>query len=129
MAQNYEMRVKLSNFIDSRIIEQEDDNGVREKGIFIPIDKNALYVNDHNCVFFSAFVTEKMSNTGDNASHYLKQKTNKQHVAMLDSLGYKTPNLGSMWEKNYRPRFQENPNRVSRGNGRVKMQNSDDSNE
>lgn len=129
MAQNYEMRVKLSNFIDSRIIEQEDDNGVREKGIFIPIDKNALYVNDHNCVFFSAFVTEKIANTGDSASHYLKQKTNKQHVAMLDSLGYKTPNLGSMWEKNYRPRFQNKQNSDYRGNARVKMNNYDDSNE
>ena len=129
MAQNYEMRVKLSNFIDSRIIEQEDDNGVREKGIFIPIDKNALYVNDHNCVFFSAFVTEKMSNTGDNASHYLKQKTNKQHVAMLDSLGYKTPNLGSMWEKNYQPRFQDKSHKDYRGNAKVKIVRNNDSDE
>lgn len=122
MAQNYEIRVKLSNFIDSRIIEQEDDNGVTEKGIFIPIEKNALYVNEHKCVFFSAFVTEKVTNTGDNASHYIKQKTNKQHVAMLDSLGYKTPNLGSMWEKNYNPRFQNNETRNTYGRGRVKIE-------
>lgn len=123
MAQNYEMRVKLSNFIDSRIVEQEDDNGVMEKGIFIPIDKNALYVNDHNCVYFSAFVTEKVSNTGDNASHYIKQKTNREHIAVLNSLGYKTPNLGSMWEKNYRPKFQSKDANVNNDNGKVKIDN------
>lgn len=124
MAQNYEMRVKLSNFIDARIVEQEDDNGVMEKGIFIPIEKNALYVNDHKCVYFSAFVTEKISNTGDNASHYIKQKTNKEHIATLNSLGYKAPNLGSMWEKNYRPKFQEKGAGVNNSNGKVKI--SDD---
>lgn len=123
MAQNYEMRVKLSNFIDSRIVKQEDDNGVMEKGIFIPIDKNALYVNDHNCVYFSAFVTEKVSNTGDNASHYIKQKTNREHIAALNSLGYKTPNLGSMWEKNYRPKFQSKDANVNNDNGKVKIDN------
>lgn len=122
MAQNYEMRVKLSNFIDSRIVEQEDDNGVMEKGIFIPIEKNALYVNDHKCVYFSAFVTEKISNTGDGASHYIKQKTNKEHIATLNSLGYKAPNLGSMWEKNYNPRFQKDAG-VNNGNGKVKISN------
>lgn len=126
MAQNYELRVKLSNFIDSRIIEQEDDNGVTEKGIFIPIEKNALYVNDHKCVYFSAFVTEKMSNTGDNATHYVKQKTNKQHLAMLDSLGYKTPNLGSMYASSYKPRFQDARFRDARGGVRVKINDNED---
>lgn len=122
MAQNYEMRVKLSNFIDSRIVELEDDNGVMEKGIFIPIDKNALYVNEHKNVYFSAFVTEKMSNTGDNASHYLKQKTNKEHIKFLNDLGYKAPHLGSMWEKNYNPKFQDSRYRDSRGEARVKIE-------
>lgn len=117
------MRVKLSNFIDSRIVEQEDDNGVIEKGIFIPIEKNALYVNDHKCVYFSAFVTEKVSNTGDGASHYIKQKTNKAHIERLNSLGYKTPNLGSMWEKNYRPKFQHQEAHVNSDNGKVKIDN------
>lgn len=122
MAKNYEMRLKLSNFIDSRIVEMEDDNGVMEKGIFIPIEKNALYVNDYKCVFFSAFVTEKVSNTGDNATHYIKQRTHKAHIEMLNSLGYKAPILGSMWEKDYKPRFQ-NPANVNNVNQKVKIDN------
>lgn len=122
MAQNYEMRIKLSNFIDSRIAEMEDDNGIMEKGIFIPIEKNALYVNEYNNVYFSAFVTERISNTGDNATHYIKQKTNKSHVERLNELGYKAPNLGSMWEKNYNPRFQNGVG-VNNGNRKVKIDN------
>ena len=43
MAVNYEMRMKLTKFIGSRIIESEDENNVIERGVFIPIDKNCLF--------------------------------------------------------------------------------------
>lgn len=106
MATNYTMNINLSKFIDARIIENEDNNGVSELGIFIPIAKNCLTQYRGN-VYFNAFVTEKMYDTGDNKSHYIKQKVTKEHIKKLNDLGYESPFLGSLRvEKRYAPSFQ-----------------------
>lgn len=106
MATNYEMNINLSKFLDARIIENEDNAGVSELGIFIPIAKNNLTQYRGN-VYFNAFVTEKMYDTGDGKSHYIKQKTTKEHVQKLNDLGYETPYLGGLKPQNkYSPKFQ-----------------------
>lgn len=117
MATNYTMNINLSKFIDSRIIENEDSNGVSELGIFIPIQKNNL-TQYRGSVYFNAFVTEKMYDTGDNKSHYIKQKVTKEHIKKLNELGYESPYLGSLKvEKRYFPKFQSD---TKYSNGRVK---------
>ena len=108
MAKNYEARLKLSNFIDSRLQELEDNDGNMEMCLVIPIEKNSLDITKHNDVFCSMFVNEKTYETKDGYAYYFKQKTNSNHVAKLDSLGYKTPYLGYMTLSKYSPRFQSN---------------------
>lgn len=106
MATNYTMNINLSKFIDARVIENEDSAGVNELGIFIPIVKNNLTQYRGN-IYFNAFVTEKMCDTGDGKSHYIKQKVTKEHIQKLNDLGYESPYLGSLRvEKRYFPNFQ-----------------------
>jgi hypothetical protein len=102
------MRLKLTNFIGSKIVELENDDGFMEKGLFIPIDRNELYKNERNDIFIQAFVNEKTTNTNDGASHYIKQKVSKNHLAVLRDLGYESPVLGVLFEsKGYQTRHQQ----------------------
>lgn len=110
MANNYCMTINLTAFIGSKVIEVEDENGIPEKGVFIPIDKNELY-QSHGRVFFGAFVTEKTYNTGDNKSHFVKQRVTGDHIKKLASLGYKCPYLGSLYPTSFTPNFQLDPSR------------------
>lgn len=104
---NYELTLNLSKFIDSRIIESIDSAGVNELGIFIPLAKNDLK-QFRGMVYMNAFVTEKIYDTGDNKSHYIKQKVSKAHITKLNELGYKTPYLGSLKvQKGFLPQFQK----------------------
>lgn len=106
MAVNYEMRFKLTKFIGSRIIENEDENNIIERGVFIPIDKNCLYETEQGDILVAAFVNENLlTQTGkNNVSHIIKQKTNAKHAQKLRDLGYKgSLTLGTMFlaKKNY----------------------------
>jgi len=102
MATNYMMNLKITNFLGSKIISVENADGVEEKGVFIPLDMNDLKVTDKGHVYVNAFVTEKMTNTRDDNSHYIKQKVSKAHVNYIKDLGYETPYLGSLRQSNYR---------------------------
>ena len=99
------MTINLMAFIGSKVIEVEDENGVLEEGVFVPIAKNELY-KSHGRVYFGAFITEKTYNTGDTKIHYIKQRVSKEHLAKLTSLGYKCPFLGSTYKTAYTPMFQ-----------------------
>jgi hypothetical protein len=112
MAVNYEMRMKLTKFIGSRIIESEDENGVVERGVFIPIDKNCLFETENGDVLVAAFVNENMLAQGgkNNVSHIIKQKTNPKHAQKLRDLGYKgSLTLGTMFlaKTNYNLKSQQ----------------------
>ena len=94
---NYVAKLKLSNFLGSKVIDYEnDETGEFEKGIFIPLDLNGLFLTPRNQVIAWAFVNEKLHDTGDGFSHYLKLKTDKHHIKLLNELGYEAPYLGSM---------------------------------
>ena len=105
---NYTLRFNLTGFIDSRVIEVENADGNIERGVFIPIERNALYEDDRTKhVLCEAFVNAKASSPYDAKTHYLKQKTSIAHVAKLNDQGYKIPTLGSMWlNTKYGPSFQ-----------------------
>lgn len=114
MATNYLAKVKLSNFIDARMHELEDNDGNMEMCLVIPIEKNALEVDKDKNVYCEMFVNEKTYDSRDGYSYFFKQKTNAKHVAKLDSLGYKTPYLGYMKISKFAPAFQsENKYRFS----------------
>ena len=105
---NYTLRFNLTGFIGSRIVEVEDADGCMERGVFIPINVNALYEDKKTKhVLCEAFVNAKTYNLYDSKTHYLKQKTSVAHVEKLNELGYKIPSLGNMWlNTRYGPSFQ-----------------------
>lgn len=92
--QNYEMMIVLSSYIDSKIIEVENDEGEMEEGIFIPIDKNAINV-DRKTKFVTSwcYVTERAYKTW---SHYLKMKVDKPTKEKMEELGMQLPYMGYM---------------------------------
>lgn len=116
---NYTLRFNLTAFIGSRVIETEDQDGNIERGVFIPIERNALY-EDYRTkhVLCEAFVNSREMNAYDTKTHYIKQKTSLAHVAKINEQGYKIPTLGSLWlNVRYAPSFQS----TSRDVGRVKL--------
>lgn len=108
MATNYEASLKLTNFIDAAVKELEDNDGNREMCLVIPLEKNGLNVSCNGHVYCNMFVNEKTYETGDNNSYYFKQKTDRNHLAKMDSLGYKTPYLGVMHRTFYKTNSQSN---------------------
>ena len=105
---NYTLRFNLTGFIGSKVVEVEDADGYMERGVFIPIERNALYEDEKTKhVLCEAFVNAKASSPYDAKTHYLKQKTSTAHVAKLNEQGYKIPSLGGMWlNTRYGPSFQ-----------------------
>lgn len=105
---NYTMRLNLTGFIGSRVENVENADGVVERGIFIPIDDNALYEDPRtHHILCEAFVTAKTTYASDGKTHYIKQKVPVYHVSKLDELGYKVPTLGHLWmNTSYKPKFQ-----------------------
>lgn len=117
---NYTMRFNFTAFIGSRVVEIENEDGNLERGVFIPIDRNALYEDPRTKhVMCEAFVNAYTYDTADAKTHYLRQKTRLEHVDKINGLGYKIPKLGNMWLNTfYGPPFQKNP---QTNNGRVKI--------
>ena len=95
---NYLIKLKLSDYINSRVIEVENDDGEIERGIFIPLEINNLFVTVRNTVISWIFATKKLYEPIDNMSHYLKMKVDKNHKDKLKNLGYDPPYLGGMKE-------------------------------
>jgi hypothetical protein len=102
------MRLNLTGFIGSRVESVENADGVVERGVFIPIEDNALYEDPKtHHVLCEAFVTAKQTFSSDGKTHYIKQKVSTNHVRRIEELGYKVPALGHMWlNTKYRPSYQ-----------------------
>lgn len=101
---NYNLAFKLNGFIGARIIEDENADGILEKGVFIPLDVNNLCETDKHNVFAYGLVTElapAMARGGQ--SHYIAQSVPQEHIDRLQEMGYKVPYLGFMrrtgWHK------------------------------
>lgn len=97
---NYIMRFNLTSFLGARVVEVENDDEVYERGVFIPIDRNALYEDPKSGhIMCEAFVNERTyAHSGDSRTHLIKQKLKKEQVEKINSLGFKTPILGALWK-------------------------------
>lgn len=93
---NYEISIKLTNFINSEVISYDNGDGLEKRGVFIPLDDNGISVTDRGHVYCRAFVAERTFQAVDKSTHYIKQKVAKKHVEKLKSMGYEVPYLGSM---------------------------------
>lgn len=91
----YEMTFYLSNFLGARTLVQEDEYGNEELGVFIPIERNGLILSSTNKYLTWGFVQEQDVPTGG-FSHMIKQKTNPEHLRMLNEQGLQPPMIGRM---------------------------------
>ncbi len=109
----YRGTIKLTKLIDARIINEEDDNGILERGIFIPIDKNGLYVKNED-VFLTMFFFPTIKYSMRGVCHFIAQYVSASHYDKLKSLGYRTPLLGylkffnnSKWSEYFKKKSAE----------------------
>lgn len=118
MFKNYTMRLLLTNFIGSRVIDFENEDGISEKGVFIPLDMNGLHETNRGNVAAHFFVTERMTATRDGSSHYVKLKMPKESLERINSLGFETPFVGSMRYSSIKPSYQID---YEKGGGKVRI--------
>lgn len=118
MFKNYTMRLLLTNFIGARVIDFENEDGISEKGVFIPFEMNGLHETERGNVAAHFFVTERMTATKDGSSHYVKLKMPKEYLDRLNNLGYETPFVGSMRHSSIKPSYQID---YEKGGGKVRI--------
>lgn len=105
---DYCMMFKLTNFIGSRVEVLENEDGVREESVIIPIDRNNLRKTNKNHVYCVAFVNQAHKDIGYNATHNIVQKFPYEIVKKLKRLGYKSIYLGFLTEeKNKKELFKK----------------------
>lgn len=110
---NYTCKIKLSKYLDARIIELDnDETGKKERGIFIPIDINELFVTKDNQVISKTLVYRRYY-TGDGNSHHIKPLFSKTHRDYIESLGFSSPFLATMRPTNMLDKFQSTSKKQS----------------
>ena len=118
MFSNYTLRLVLTNFLGSRVIDFENEDGISEKGVFIPFSLNGLHETERGNVSAHFFVTERLTACRDGSSHYVKMKMSKDSLSYINNLGYETPYVGSMRPSNIKPSYQVD---CERNNGKVNI--------
>lgn len=94
---NYILAFKLTGLVGARIIEEENADGVMERGVFIPMEINNLMETEKHNVFVYGLVTELDKATANGGqSHYISQSTSPDHIQHLADMGYRIPYLGFM---------------------------------
>lgn len=93
-ATNKMILINLSKFHGSRVIEDYDEDGNTERGIFIPLDRNGLFEDKHKCVIIYAFANLKRRN--DKNVYRVVQSVARSVYEKLLNLGYGRTLLGYM---------------------------------
>lgn len=87
------LAINLSKMHGARIIEQYDEDGYIEKGIFIPLDRNNLYEGKNKCVVIYAYLNYNRRYP-DEESYQVIQSVNPRFASKLKELGYDKTVLG-----------------------------------
>lgn len=87
------LAINLSKLHGSRIIEQYDEDGYVERGIFIPLDRNGLYEGKNKCVVIYAFLNYN-NRYPNEESYQVLQSVRKDFAQKLKDLGYDKTVLG-----------------------------------
>ena len=92
----YYISLKLSHFIDARVIEMENADGVMEEGVFIPIKKNGIRKRK-TCISVGLIASELKRNTFS-YSHCIRPYwgKGKEWWKQLAQHGYYPQILGNM---------------------------------
>lgn len=105
----FEMTIYLSNFIGARTIVAEDENGEPEVGVFIPVERNALFPRGEGKWVTWGFVQElDMPIAG--FTHRVMHKTNPAHLREMKRQGLSAPLLARMKPTKFFHRKKTNVN-------------------
>lgn len=109
---NYILRVILTKFFGARVIDMENEDGIVEKHVCIPLDSNNLKLSKNGSVSAYMFMTESNVASPWGWTHYLKLKSATAFVKKMDALGFDTPYMGNakahnyvVYKKSYREQF------------------------
>lgn len=87
------LAINLSKLHGARVIEQYDEDGYTEKGIFIPLDRNNLYEGKNKCVVIYAYLNYNRF-FPDEESYQVIQSVSSNHAKKIKELGYSKTVLG-----------------------------------
>lgn len=116
---NYKIRINLTSFLGGKIVHLDNDDGIPEKGVFIPIERNGLFVNADKKVIATCFANESYTLSEKNMSHYIALQVPRSQLEKLKSMGYEPPKLGGMYPANG---FALNQKAINGRSGRVKLE-------
>lgn len=99
----YLMRLELTAFLGAHIEEVPNAEGVLERSVVIPIDRNGLRESSWHRVRGYIYVHRLKSYVNENWTHSLKMKLPKDKQEQLRDLGYEIPYVGFMkpWINKY----------------------------
>lgn len=106
MPSNYNLRIKLTKFLGSRIIDVEDEDGILEKGVFIPLNMNGLHITKKGNVNAYAYVMERVGIAIDGSSHYIRLSVPKDSLISINKLGYDLPYIGELTPIDHITKYQ-----------------------
>ena len=91
----YMISINLLKCIDARLLTiEEDENGERVEGLFIPIVKNGVRVT-RKCAYMQAYMTPLRYTSDKHHSHYLRMQLPKSdYFKYIKELGYSAPVIG-----------------------------------
>lgn len=98
---NYIVKFVLTNFLHTRIMKVENEDGELEECVCIPIDRNNLKKNRKNQVSAYAFMNETKTANMYGWTHYLQMKSDPNFLKKINSQGYKNVYLGNAKNGNY----------------------------
>lgn len=88
-----QMFVNLTALHGARVIEEYDEDGHLERGVFIPLDRNGLFENDRKRVYLYAFINYDYSRPNQE-SYQIMQRVHSEVYEKLKELGYGRTLLG-----------------------------------
>lgn len=87
------LAINLSKLHGARVIEQFDEDGYTEKGIFIPLDRNDLHEGKNKCVVIYAYLNYNRFFPNEE-SYQVIQNVSSNFARKIKELGYKKTVLG-----------------------------------
>lgn len=81
------LTINLTKFHGARIVEEYDEDDHLERGIFIPIDRNELFVDKNKHVLLYGYVN-KNHKFQDEESYQILHSTSRNFYEKMKELGY-----------------------------------------
>lgn len=89
------LAINLTALHGSRVIEEFDEDGNLERGVFIPIERNGLYVGKKNRVYLYGYANYNHWKPNEE-SYQIMQSISKHVYEKQRALGYDRTMLGYM---------------------------------